>query len=167
MTSQLDPAASLDAPEHETAGAIAARWTHPRRTSHQRHHQPSVFVISAAVAVLYAGLGLGTVSLAQMTGIASPVWPAAGVAFAAALRSGWRALPGVFIGSACATAVSVLWLTRPDHFEPRTWLVAIAVGIGATLGAAAGAALVHRFVGEVRRLDTPRAVILTLSLIHI
>lgn len=164
VTSQLDPAASLDAPEHETAGASAARWTHPRRTSHQRHHQPSVFVISAAVAVLYAGLGLGTVSLAQMTGIASPVWPAAGVAFAAALRSGWRALPGVFIGSACATAVSVLWLTRPDHFEPRTWLVAIAVGIGATLGAAAGAALVHRFVGEVRRLDTPRAVILTLAL---
>lgn len=124
----------------------------------------SPFVISAAVAVLYAALGILTVRLSQLTGIASPVWPSAGVAFAAALRCRWRALPGVFLGSAIATSVSVLWLTGADRPEPRTWFVAAAVGIGATLGAAAGSALVHRFVGAVQRLDTPRAVILTLIL---
>ena len=135
-----------------------------RRASDRFARLPPVFAISSGVAVLYAALGLVTAALAQMTGLASPVWPAAGVAFAAALRCGWRALPGVFIGSACATAASVLLLTRPDHLEPRTWFVAGAVGIGASLGAAVGAALVHRFVGPVHRLDTPRAVMLTLGL---
>lgn len=124
----------------------------------------SPLVISAAVAVTYAVLGILTVRLGQLTGIASPVWPSAGVAFAAALRWRWRALPGVFLGSAAATATSVLWLTRVSHPEPRTWIVAAAVGVGALFGAAAGAALVHQFVGSVPRLDTPRAVMLTLTL---
>ena len=145
------------------------RGVSPQRLGGRRASDPfaplsPVFAISSAVAVSYAALGLVTTVLAQMTGLASPVWPAAGVAFAAALRYGWRALPGVFIGSAFATAASVLLLTRPDHPEPRTWFVAAAVGIGATLGAAAGAALVHRFVGPARRLDTPREVMLTLGL---
>ena len=118
-------------------------------------------VISIAVAVVYAALGLITLGLAQMTGLASPVWPAAGVAFAAALRWGWRALPGVFIGS---VGVNAFWLSRLDEPEPRSLLVAGAIGIGAVLGAAAGAALVHRFVGPVRRLDTPSSVLRTLAL---
>ena len=121
----------------------------------------SVWLVSPVVAVLYAVLGVLTLGLAQMTGLASPVWPAAGLAFAAALRWGWRALPGVFGGSA---AVNALWLARLDEPASQTWTVAAAIGVGAMLGAAAGAALVHRFVGPVRRLDTPRAVIRTLAL---
>jgi CHASE1-domain containing sensor protein len=121
----------------------------------------STSVISTGVAVLYAGLGLITLGLAQMSGLASPVWPAAGVAFAAALHWGWRALPGVFLGSA---GLNAYWLTRFDEPEPRSLLVAAAIGLGAVLGAAAGAALVHRYVGPVRRLDTPRSVVLTLAL---
>ena len=163
VTNQLDRAAS-DLPASQTGGATPAGREDSGRTPHRRPGSSSAFVISSAVAVLYAALGLLTVVLAQMSGIASPVWPAAGVAFAAALRCRWRALPGVFIGSACATAGSVLFLTRPDHLEFRTLFVAAAVGIGATLGAAAGATMVRRFVGPVRRLDTPRAVILTLAL---
>jgi CHASE1-domain containing sensor protein len=113
------------------------------------------------VAVIYAALGLGTLRVGQMTGLASPVWPAAGVAFAAVLHWGWRALPGVFLGSVGA---NVLWLTRIGEPESKNWLAAAVIGIGAALGAAAGAALVHRFVGPVRRLDTPRAATLTLAL---
>lgn len=119
------------------------------------------FAVSLPVAVIYALLGLLALALGQMTGLASPVWPPAGVAFAAALHCGWRALPGVFLGS---LATNVLWLARIDEPELRNLLVASAIGIGAALGAAAGAALVHRFVGPVRRLDTPRAVVLTLAL---
>lgn len=121
----------------------------------------SAFIISPIVAVLYALLGLLALSVGQMAGLASPAWPAAGVAFAAALSWRWRALPGVFIGS---FGVNWYWLTRLGGPDSRTWFVAAAVGIGAVLGAAAGAALVHRFVGPVRRLDTPRAVMLTLAL---
>ena len=121
----------------------------------------SALTLSATVAVLYAAIGLITLAAAQMTGLAAPVWPAAGLAFAAALRCGWRTLPGVFLGSAGA---NVLWLARLGEPELRVWLVATTVGLGAMLGAATGARLVHRFVGPVRRLDTPRAVMLTLIL---
>ena len=144
MTIQLDRTASVDTPPRD-----------------RRPDLSSAFVISPAVAVTYAALGLVTLTLAQMTGLASPVWPAAGVAFAAALRWRWRALPGIFLGSAGA---NVLWLARLAEPRPQNWLVAAAIGTGAALGAAAGAALVHRFVGPVRRLDTPRAVMLTLAL---
>ena len=121
----------------------------------------STFIISATVAVAYAVLGLLTLRLAQMTGLASPVWPAAGVAFAAALIWGWRALPGVFVGSGAANLFSLTLVGVPAS---QAWSTGVTIGIGAVLGAAAGTALVHRFVGPVRRLDTPRAVILTLAL---
>lgn len=121
----------------------------------------SVLIISPAVAGLYAVLGLVTLGLTQMTGLAAPIWPAAGVAFTAVLHWGWRALPGVFLG---AFGVNVLWLTRLSEAELRTVLFAAVVGVGTTVGAATGAGLVRRFVGPVRGLDTPRAVMLTLSL---
>jgi CHASE1-domain containing sensor protein len=113
------------------------------------------------VAVLYAILGVVTLGLGQMIGLASPVWPAAGVAFAAALRWRWHALPGVFLGS---FGVNAFWLASLGGPRPHIWFVAAAIGLGAALGAAAGATLVRRYVGPVRRLDTPRSVILTLSL---
>lgn len=127
----------------------------------RRPERYSVFIISPAVALCYALLGLLALSLGQLTGLASPVWPAAGIAFAAALRWRWRALPGIFIGS---FVVNVLWLTRLGESDSQTWFVGAAVGIGAVLEAAVGAMLVHRFVGPVRRLDAPRAVVLTLAL---
>ena len=117
--------------------------------------------VGAAVAVLYALLGLPTLAVSQMTGLAAPVWPAAGLAFAAALRWRWRALPGIFLGS---LSVNGVWLTRLGETGPQPWLLAATVATGAALGAGVGAALVDRFVGPVRRLDTPRAVLLTLSL---
>ena len=42
-----------------------------------------------------------------MTGLASPVWPSAGVAFAAALRWRWRAIPGILLGSIAANVFSL------------------------------------------------------------
>ena len=140
---------------------LGASWLDSARASDRRPDRSSVFVISAAVAVVYTVLGLITLRLSQMTGLASPVWPAAGVAFAAALRWRWRALPGVFLGS---ISVNLLWLARLNEPEAQRLLVPAAIGIGAVLGAAVGACLVDRFVGPVRRLDTPRAVVLTLAL---
>jgi len=130
------------------------------RAPHRLTRTPAV-VVSMTVAASYAALGLVTLSLSQLTGLGSPVWPAAGVAFAAALEWRWRALPGVFLGS---LVVNGLWLTRLGEPLPPTLRVAAAIALGATLGAGAGAALVHRLVGPLRRLDTPRAVVLTLTL---
>jgi len=149
----LDRTASRVRQPRKRPGVTSGSWLNSSPSS--------VFVVSPAVAVLYAVLGLITLRLAQMTGLASPVWPAAGVAFAAALRWRWRALPGVLLGS---VGVNAYWLTRVGEPASRAWFVALAVGIGAALGAAAGATLVRRFVGPVRRLDTPRAVMLTLTL---
>lgn len=160
---QIRPRGSDEGPVN-LARVSGGGWAKAANSSTLRSIRSSPVVISAAVAVLYAGLGILTIRLGQLTGIGSPVWPSAGIAFAAAVRWRWRALPGVFIGSAAATATSVLWLTRQGHPEARTWLVAAAVGLGATLGAAVGAALVLRFVGPIHRLDTPRAVLLTLIL---
>ncbi len=144
-------------PSRETAGI-------PRRSTGGSDRRPtrySTFVISLVVAVAYAALGLLTLRLAQMTGLASPVWPSAGVAFAAALRWRWRAIPGIFLGSIAANVFS---LSLAGVAISQAWSTAAAVGIGAVLGATAGATLVNRFVGPVQRLDTPRAVVLTLTL---
>ena len=161
LTNQLDRTAP-ETPPHQPAGVTQRRSD--RSVFDLRVRRPgrsSAFVVSPALAVVYASLGLLTLGLAQMTGLGSPVWPAAGVAFAAALRWRWRALPGVFLGSVAANG---LWLTRIGEPETKNLVVAVAIGIGAVLGAASGAALVHRFVGPVRRLDTPHAVMLTLGL---
>ncbi len=149
MKKQPNRTTSPWTPARAATAATSRRWV------------DSALVISPAVAVLYAVLGLITLRLAQMTGLAAPVWPSAGVAFAAAVRWRWRALPGVFIGSTGANIFSLMLVGVPVS---QAWSTAIPIGIGAVLGAAAGAALVHRYVGPVRRLDTPRAVMLTLAL---
>ena len=161
LINQPNRTASLDAPPDEPEGLTSESWVDSERASARRPDRFSAFVISIAVAIIYAVLGLVTLGLGQITGLASPVWPAAGVAFAAALHWRWRALPGIFIGSAGGNA---LWLTRLGEPASTRLLVATAIGVGAVLGAAVGAYLVRRFVGPVRRLDTPRAVMLTLAL---
>ena len=161
MINQLDRTAPLSPTPREPTAVNVPEWDGSSRTSDRRPAKASAFVISAAVAVLYAVLGLITLGLAQMTGLAAPFWPAAGLALAAALRWKWRALPGVFIGSLLVNGV---WLVRLGEPGTTTWLLAAMVATGAVLGAGTGAALVHRFVGPVQRLDSPRAVLLTLAL---
>lgn len=160
MTNSLDRTDALDAPSATPSGA-APSAPKGARSSGRRPARSSPLFISPVVAALYGVVGFATLAVGQMIGLAAPVWPAAGIAFAAALRWGWRALPGVFLGSAC---LNVFWLSRLGEPAPQIWFVGAAIGIGAYLGAAAGAALVQRFVGPVRRLDTPRAVVLTLAL---
>lgn len=161
MPKQLDRIAPRDGDERAEANVHREEPANSRWFFDRRPDRSSVFRITPAIAVLYAALGLITLELGQMTGLASPVWPAAGVAFAAALRCRWRSLPGIFIGSA---GLNAFWLARLHESGAQVWVVAPTVGIGAVLSAGVGAYLVHRYVGPVRRLDTPLAVIRTLSL---
>lgn len=122
---------------------------------------PSAVLISAAVAVVYGVLGWISLGLGQMTGLAAPLWPAAGVAFAASFLWGWRAWAGILFGS---LAVNAYWVSQTGELPQTVLITAAAIGVGATAEAALGAALVRRFVGRDARLDTPRTALLTLLL---
>lgn len=119
------------------------------------------WVISGAVALTYFALGLVTLWLGQLSGLAAPVWPAAGLAFAAAALWRWRAWPGILVGSA---AVNVLWLLRVGESASTSWATGVAIGLGAAVQAALAAALVARFVGPRLRFDSPGPILLTLLL---
>ncbi len=117
--------------------------------------------VPLTVAVGYAALGLLALWLGQMTGLASPIWPAAGLAFAAVAVWRWRAWPGVALGS---FAVNSIWLWRAGETSAVLWITALGIAIGAMLQAGLGAGLVRYFVGRKLYLDMPRPILLTLLL---
>jgi len=112
--------------------------------------------VNALVAVLYAALGAATLLLAQLSGLAAPVWPAAGVALAFALIHGWRVLPGVVVGSFVANAATLSTIDVPTT---ALVLQASAVAVGAALQAMAGRGLVRRFDPDWASLVTPRQIL--------
>ena len=117
--------------------------------------------VPIAVAVGYAVLGLLALWIGQMTGLASPVWPAAGLAFAAVAVWRWRAWPGVALGS---FTVNSLWLWQAGETGVVLWITATGIAIGAMLQAGLGAGLVHFLVGRKLTLDMPRSILVTLLL---
>lgn len=90
--------------------------------------------------VLFGFLGL---LLAIPPGYASPVFPAAGLALALTLVSGYRLLPGIWIGS-LGLNIWVAW--NQNDLTQSSILIAVFLGMGAMLQAALGAWLVRRFV---------------------
>lgn len=98
----------------------------------------------AVAAVLYAVAGILTLWIAQSVGLAAPVWPAAGIAFALVYQRGWPVAVGVAAGSFAVNA----WSLSRDAWPVNTVLaVAVAVGVGAALQSIFGAVLVRRFLG--------------------
>ena len=103
---------------------------------------------SALTALGYVLLGRLALLLALPPGYAAPIYPGAGLALAAVLVHGRRALPGVALGG---------FLVNLPLSDPRALasLAALGVpllsGLGATAQAAAGAALVRwRLTGPLR-----------------
>ena len=79
-------------------------------------------------------------------GNVSPIFPAAGIALAAVMILGRKALVGVWLGSFAANAISFFDGTvSPAHAVLPDLLVASFIGVGAMSGAGAGAFLVRRF----------------------
>ena len=107
------------------------------------------FAITLAAYLLAAWLAL---FLTIPPGIASPLFPAAGIALAAALVWGRPALAAVWLGSAAAN----LW--HAASIEPTTLLhvvVVASIGLGAALQAGVGALLINRFAGQPLLLAEP------------
>ncbi len=111
----------------------------------------------AGVALAYAILGALGLGLAIPPGYASPVFPAAGLALAAALHFGKCALPGVWLGSLA------LNLVTPWYHGKLDWsaaVVALLVATGAMLQALGGTVAVNRAMGERwRSLETERDIV--------
>jgi signal transduction histidine kinase len=97
---------------------------------------PWTLAASAGLAVVYVAAAKLGLLMDAVSGFATLVWPAAGIALVALLRLGIRVWPGVFVG---AFAVN-LWTGAP---------VAVALGIAAgnTLEAIGGAWALRHFTG--------------------
>ncbi|WP_295578613.1 EAL domain-containing protein [uncultured Lamprocystis sp.] len=95
-----------------------------------------------ALALAYVLLGAAGLLLAIPPGYASPVFPAAGLAVAAALQFGARVLPGVWLGSALLN-LGHAWFG--GTLTLTTAGLAVVIGLGASLQAGAGAWLVRHW----------------------
>ncbi|WP_079435304.1 CHASE domain-containing protein [Zoogloea sp. LCSB751] len=103
---------------------------------------PSRLLLVAAGYLALGGLGL---LFAIAPGYASPIFPASGLALAAALCFGRSALPGIWLGSASLN----LGLAFLSHtLDPRTAVAASLIASGATAQAWLGQALVRRWGGN-------------------
>ncbi|HEY9237288.1 MAG TPA: MASE1 domain-containing protein, partial [Burkholderiaceae bacterium] len=110
----------------------------------------------ALTALLYAAGGIAALTLAIPPGYASPLFPAAGIALASVLVFGRRVLPAILLGS---LAVNLgLFLPR-EPFTPMTLAVPLAIALGATLQALAGAWLVRHNLQRPLTLSEPRDVL--------
>jgi signal transduction histidine kinase/integral membrane sensor domain MASE1 len=112
------------------------------QSSHLTKHMITVFII-AAVYFISGKLGL---LLAIPPGYATAVFPPSGIALACILLFGYRAWPGVWLGSFLMN-ISVSLDTASAALILRTVLLAASIGAGASLQAVLSAFLVRRFVG--------------------
>src|SRR5664279_5342631 len=109
----------------------------------------------ALTALAYFATGLAATKLAIPPALASPLYPAAGIALASVLVFGPRMLVGVALG-----ALAVNLTIGPSRAVGDLHAVAIPLimALAAVLQAAAGAALVRRFVRQPLTLTLPRDV---------
>ncbi|WP_124948648.1 CHASE domain-containing protein [Sulfuriferula thiophila] len=98
----------------------------------------------ALLAFLYFAAGRLGLLLAIPPGYATAIFPPAGFALAALLLYGNRVWLGVLLGS---FALNLSMAPQFDSVFSTTGLVALCIGIGATLQGLLGAALIRRFVG--------------------
>ena len=117
------------------------------------HGVVPVLTLAAAYAVV-AWVGLW---LAIPPGYATALWPASGLALAGVLLRGARVAPGIWLGS----FVVNLW-TAWDATQAAALLTSVAIptsiGVGATVQALVGAALVRRWVGFPSPLTRTRDI---------
>ncbi|HEX4234228.1 MAG TPA: CHASE domain-containing protein [Caldimonas sp.] len=107
-------------------------------------------------ALAVAAAGMATLALGVASSCASPLSPAAGIALAAVLVYGWRMLGGVAVGTIAAQLV--IDAARGRHEGATTFMLVLAIAVAATLQAAAGAALVRRYVRRPLTLTLPRDI---------
>lgn len=120
-----------------------------------------LLALSALVFAAYSVIGALTLTLGQTAGLASPVWPAAGLAFAVVYAWGWRITPAVLLGS---VAGNTAFLTQQDSLTGQILTLTFFIGVGAVLQAIAGAKLVTAAIGRHPTLSTGGQIVVFLLL---
>ncbi|OQW74016.1 MAG: hypothetical protein BVN35_10950 [Proteobacteria bacterium ST_bin11] len=111
-----------------------------------------IFLTAAMVVSGWAAL-----RLALPPGYASPIWPPAGIALAAALVWGYKIWPGIWFASFLTNLFYGYDLS--GSLTPQTVFVAMGIAAGSSLQALAGAWLSQRFMEPgVPRLDTGKTI---------
>jgi len=106
--------------------------------------RPATFMTVLLAAALYAAVGLVTLWVARSIGLAAPLWPAAGLAFALVYQRGYAVAWGVATGSFLVNASTL----SAGRYELGVVLsTAVAIAAGAAGQAAVGAALVRWRLG--------------------
>ena len=107
------------------------------------------------VAVAYAVIGWVTLALTRYIGLAAPLWPAAGLAFAAVYRRGYHLAIGVVLGSFLAN-LAYGW----SGIGSTRFVESIAIAaVGAGLQAIAAVALLRVVAGRRSTFSRTRQVI--------
>ena len=112
----------------------------------------SPWFIIPAVALGYTLLAKLSQLVKIPPGDISPVFAAAGFAFAAVFMYRWPAMIGVFLGSVLTNVI--------NYFGQPLELVTIVIGIGASVGSGFGAYMVRRFCNNTHPLSSGKNVIL-------
>ncbi|MBL8452821.1 MAG: CHASE domain-containing protein [Zoogloea sp.] len=112
------------------------------------------------IALAYLALGWLGLIFAIAPGYASPIFPASGLALAITLILGPRALPGIWLGSACLNS-GLAWSS--GSLSGPTLAAAALIASGAVAQAWVGRLLIRRMEGERwHRLEHERHVVLFL-----
>lgn len=111
-------------------------------------------LVLAACYYISGRLGL---LLAVPPGYATVFWPASGIALGFVYHYGYRLLPGVWLGSSLLNYMTYVAMT-PQEGHDRLLLVALLIGMGATMQAALATALVRRAVGHRTRLEKRKEI---------
>ncbi len=111
--------------------------------------------VVAFTALAYAVVGWAALALALPPSYASPLYPSAGIALAAVLVFGRRALAGVLAG---AFLVNVVLSASRGQVEAAALVLPAVIAFGAALQAAVGALLIRRFVPQPLVLAGPREI---------
>lgn len=112
----------------------------------------------ALIAAAYWISGKLGLLLAIPPGYATAVWPPSGIALAGLLFFGYRAWPGVWLGSFLVN-VGISFDANTTETILKSLSIASCIGVGATLQAAAGVWLIRRYVGFPNALDQERDII--------
>ena len=114
-----------------------------------------------AVAVCYVLSSALVLGLDRFSGMATPLWPAAGLAFVCLLRRGTPLLPGVMVG---ALGINLLDLTSRSWLPGHLVLLSAIPAAASSLQALAGAAMVARWLGPRPSLSTLREILLFMGI---
>ncbi len=129
------------------------------RVGGQRHMErksPTPLFLNVRVAVAMTIAGVGTSWVFYPDAVPAPIWPPAGIAFAALYGYGVVAIPGVLLGALVPTAYAFSQLS--PNGQVNTVLV-ILVGCGAALQALVSMLLTRRFVGKENPLTQPSKIV--------